>query len=341
MLKQFSAAIGVMALAMAGAAVAGPGKGQGGGGGGGHKGGGGQAMHAGGGGQAKHGGGGGQVKHGGGAMRKHVGGGQKLHRQTSDRQAARSNERRDKQARVTRDQADRGKASQRTSNVRQADRARLNGRVNSGVFAQAGTSRGLVNGCPPGLAAKNNGCLPPGQAKRLLGATLPAALGASLLPATYRSWYPDTDDYFYRAQDNYLLRVNRDNNLIDGLLPLSGVGYYPVGQAYPQEYDFYNVPSQYASYYPDRGDTAYRYGEGAIYQVNRSNGLIGGIAQLLAGDLAVGSQLPAGYDVYNVPLDYRDRYADGPDSLYRYNDGYIYQVDPKTRLIEAVIQALT
>ena len=30
-----------------------------------------------------------------------------------------------------------------------------------------------------------------------------------------------------------------------------------------------------------------------------------------------------------------------PDSLYRYNDGYIYQVDPKTQLISAVIQALT
>ena len=61
---------------------------------------------------------------------------------------------------------------------------------------------------------------------------------------------------------------------------------------------------------------------------------------LLAGDLAVGSQLPAGYDVYNVPVAYRDRYYDTPDAWYRYNDGYIYQVDPQTRLVQAVIEAL-
>jgi hypothetical protein len=61
---------------------------------------------------------------------------------------------------------------------------------------------------------------------------------------------------------------------------------------------------------------------------------------LLAGDLGVGQRLPSGYDAYNVPLTYRDRYADSADAWYRYNDGYIYQVDPKTRLISAVINAI-
>ena len=49
---------------------------------------------------------------------------------------------------------------------------------------------------------------------------------------------------------------------------------------------------------------------------------------------AVGQQMPSGYSVYNVPDAYRDRYYDTADSMYRYNDGYVYQVDPRTGLIE-------
>ena len=201
-------------------------------------------------------------------------------------------------------------------------------------------TRGLIDGCPPGLAAKGNGCMPPGQAKKLVGAAVPVALGAALLPSEYRSWYPDNDDYYYRTSGGYLYRIDRDDNLIDALLPLYDDGYYAVGQPYPADYNFYNVPVQYSDYYADNDDWLYRYGDGAIYQVDRSSGLIEGIVALLAGDLGVGSALPTGYDVYNVPLAYRERYYDTPDAWYRYNDGYIYQVDPKTRIIQAVIEAL-
>ena len=204
----------------------------------------------------------------------------------------------------------------------------------------AGNYRSYIDGCPPGLAAKNNGCLPPGQAKKLLGAAVPAALSSALLPNMYRSWYPDNDDYYYRTSGGYLYRIDRDDNLIDGLLPLYDDGYYDVGQPYPSDYNFYNVPAQYSDYYADNNDWMYRYGDGAIYRVNRSNNVIDSIVALLAGDLGVGSALPAGYDVYNVPMAYRDQYYDTPDSWYRYNDGYIYQVDPKTRIVQAVIEAL-
>jgi len=44
--------------------------------------------------------------------------------------------------------------------------------------------------------------------------------------------------------------------------------------------------------------------------------------------------------VYNVPYGYRDQYYDTPDALYRYSDGYVYQVDPETRLIAAAIELL-
>ena len=119
-----------------------------------------------------------------------------------------------------------------------------------------------------------------------------------------------------------------------------GGGYYALGDQWPDSYDFYNVPYQYRSYYADAGDYRYRYGDGAIYRVNSGSGVVDGIVALLAGDLGVGSRLPTGYDAYNVPFAYRDRYADTNDDWYRYNDGYIYQVDPQTRLISAVIDAI-
>jgi hypothetical protein len=50
--------------------------------------------------------------------------------------------------------------------------------------------------------------------------------------------------------------------------------------------------------------------------------------------------MPDGYGVYNVPYDYRSRYYDTPDAWYRYDDGYIYRIDPTTRLIQAAIQLL-
>ncbi len=209
-------------------------------------------------------------------------------------------------------------------------------------YADNDRARGFIDGCPPGLAAKTNGCLPPGQAKKLIGTRLSGNYQRSLLPASFRNWYPDNDEYYYREVDGYAYRVNRDRGLIDGLFPLfnNDGNFFSVGQRYPMDYDFYNVPAQYQNYYADNDDYAYRYGDGGIYQVNRSSGMIEGIAALLAGDFGVGQPMPMGYDAYNVPLFYRDRYADSADSMYRYNDGYIYQVDPKTRLIQAVISAL-
>ena len=196
-------------------------------------------------------------------------------------------------------------------------------------------------GCPPGLAKKNNGCLPPGQAKKYLGARLQDNYANSQLPYQYRSWYRDDGDHFYRSGDGYIYRVSRSNDLVDGIIPLFGQGdYYSVGEQWPGDYNFYNVPYQYRDTYADSRDYDYRYGDGAIYRVNNGSGLIDGIVALLAGDLGVGQQLPDGYDVYNVPFQYRDRYADNADNMYRYNDGYIYQVDPRTRLISAVIDAL-
>jgi hypothetical protein len=257
----------------------------------------------------------------------------------------------------------------------------------------------LIDGCPPGLAMKNNGCMPPGQLKKQsIGRLLPVDYRDGVLPLGLRDLYRDDDDHYYRYGDGYVYRVDRRTNLIASLLPLLGGGYavgqmfpssymnsyvpsyyspfyqdnsddyyryangyvyeidrsggyienvipmynsgYGVGQMLPVGYSYYNVPVQYRSYYTDTPDHYYRYAPGAIYQVDRSSNLITTVASLLTGGLAVGQRLPMGYSAYNVPYAYRDQYYDTPQHMYRYSNGYIYQVDPTTQLITAAINAL-
>jgi len=209
----------------------------------------------------------------------------------------------------------------------------------------------LIGGCPPGLARKFNGCLPPGQARYAygnvwgLGAVLPATYyGSRYIPDYYydydrpffSSLLLDTNDYYYRYGGGYVYRVNRYDNIVAGLIPLFGGGY-SIGRPYPYGYGVYNVPYRYRSYYYDDDDYYYRYGDGGIYQVDRSTGLIAAVVALLAGGLSVGQPLPLGYDAYNVPYAYRARYYDTPDVWYRYNDGYVYGVNPHTRIVQTVI----
>ena len=44
---------------------------------------------------------------------------------------------------------------------------------------------------------------------------------------------------------------------------------------------------------------------------------------------------------YNqIPYDLRDRYDFSPNYRYYYGDGYLYQVDPKTMLVQQVVNAI-
>lgn len=210
--------------------------------------------------------------------------------------------------------------------------------------------------CPPGLAKKNNGCLPPGQVRKRLALGQPFVRVQNVapdnfgysdwyglrdrdLPIRYRNLYSDSSDYYYRYDEGNIYRVASGSNLVAGLIPLLGGGF-STGQALPLGYDIYNVPLGYRDIYRDTDDSYYRYGDNAIYRVDPQTRTIQGIAALLTGDLAVGQPLPMGYDVYNVPLNYRDQYPDTNDAMYRYADGNIYQIDPTTRLIQAAIQLL-
>ena len=172
-----------------------------------------------------------------------------------------------------------------------------------------------------------------------LGQPFPTNLMNSFVPDYYQSFYPDSADDYYRFSNGYVYEIDRGSGMIENIIPMYANGY-GVGQMLPPSYGYYNVPTQYRDLYADSDDYYYRYAPGAIYQVDRGTNLITAIASLLAGDLAGGQQLPMAYSAYNVPLQYRDQYYDTADSWYRYNDGQIYQVDPTTRLITAVIQAL-
>ena len=143
----------------------------------------------------------------------------------------------------------------------------------------------------------------------------------------------------YRYADGYLLRYGNDRVL--GYVPLLG-GALSAGNIWPSAFDTAPLPDYYRGYYDLGSSDAYRYYDGTIYRVDPQNSAITSIAALLTGDrFNIGQQLPQGYSAYNVPYQYRDRYADTAEANYRYNDGNLYQVDPKTQLIAAVIQLLT
>jgi hypothetical protein len=294
-------------------------------------------QHGGGGGKVHRGGDGGGKGHGQQQMGSRGHGGGKAHGQV---QVARAKDHGNK----ARADVHHGNNQLVRGNDIRRDRVRVADLDNDGFhrWGEHGFARGFVDGCPPGLAKKDNGCLPPGQARKLVGTIFPAAYSSRLLDGPYRDWYRDDDRYLYRMGPEGIYRVNRANNLIDALIPsaFNDYGYYPVGMAYPSPYNFYNVPVQYSSYWPDNGAYDYRYGNGAIYQVNPGTSAIQSIVALLAGDLAVGRPLPIGYSAYNVPLSYRAQYYDTPNDWYRYNDGYVYRVDPTTQLVTAVIRAL-
>ena len=221
----------------------------------------------------------------------------------------------------------------------------------NGDFARHGPYRpvaGRTNGCPPGLARQNRYCMPPGQLRHAdyIGRRLPIASWSYNVPDRYRYRFVDNNRYFYRyGNDGLIYRFDRANSLVSSVIPLTSSGLF-LGEPMPLGYDVYNVPFAYRSYYRDTSDYLYRYDGNAIYRVNADTMMVNGIAALITagvgglGGLGVGDPLPVGYDVYNVPFGYRDTYYDTNDRMYRYADGAIYQVDPQTQLILAVISLL-
>ena len=75
--------------------------------------------------------------------------------------------------------------------------------------------------CPPGLAKKNNGCLPPGQAKRMwnMGEPLPRQVAYYPLPRELHAQLtPPPYGYQYVRVDNDILLMMTATRLIAGVL---------------------------------------------------------------------------------------------------------------------------
>ena len=175
-----------------------------------------------------------------------------------------------------------------------------------------------------------------------IGQTLPASYGVYNVPLAYRSTYYDTNDAWYRYGDGFIYQVDPYNRQVAARYPLYGNDFdYLIGEPWPVAYPGYNVPVGYQSLYYDTPEYQYRYANGGIYRVDPTTQMILALVALVSGQqFAVGQPLPAGYGMYNVPFAYRDRYYDTNDAWYRYNNGYVYQVDPRTRLIQTSISDL-
>lgn len=167
-----------------------------------------------------------------------------------------------------------------------------------------------------------------------VGQMLPANYGVYNVPLAYRSTYYDRDDAWYRYGDGYIYQVDPYSRRVEARYPTYG-GNYLIGEPWPAAYPGYNVPYAYRDLYYDTPQYQYRYANGGIYQVDPTTQLITALVQMISGQqFAVGQPMPAGYGTYNVPFAYRDRYYDTPNDWYRYADGYVYQVDPRSGLIE-------
>lgn len=211
---------------------------------------------------------------------------------------------------------------------RRVIRSMDDGRV---VVARRDWDRDLITGCPPGLAKRDNGCLPPGQARKI---------ARSSANYEYLWGRRDYDNANYRYEDGYLYRLNPQGSLL-GYLPVLG-GALATGNAWPGQYTYRPVADYQRSYFGLNDQYDYRYADGAVYGLDPKTQMISQVAALLTGQqFNVGQPMPSGYDVYNVPYQYRDQYADSAERAYRYNDGYVYQVDPTTQLVQTVIQLLT
>lgn len=81
--------------------------------------------------------------------------------------------------------------------------------------------------CPPGLAKKNNGCLPPGIAKKYaVGQVLPEGVVAGTLPAALlKELYPAARGQKYIQVDKDILLIDQaTRKVLDAITLFSAVG---------------------------------------------------------------------------------------------------------------------
>lgn len=101
----------------------------------------------------------------------------------------------------------------------------------------------------------------------------------------------------------------------------------------------YRVPAGLRDIYRDTDDYYYRYGNGYLYRVDRDRDVIRALLPLFGSGLLVGQRFPYSYSSpdYYVPAYYQPFYRDTRDDYYRYYNGYMYEIDRGSGLIEDII----
>ena len=114
-----------------------------------------------------------------------------------------------------------------------------------------------------------------------------------------------------------------------------------VGSVLPTYYSSNYMPRALRDIYYDTPDYYYRYGDGYAYRVNRSDNLVAALLPLIGAGYGVGQYFPNyNQPSYYVPSYYRSFYPDYGDDYYRYANGYVYEIDGRSGLVEDVIPLL-
>jgi hypothetical protein len=96
------------------------------------------------------------------------------------------------------------------------------------------------------------------------------------------------------------------------------------------------LPDRLRVVYVDTPEYYYRYGNGYVYRVNRQNDLISALLPLFGLGLTAGQPFPAAYSNYYLPTGLQAFYPSTSQDYYRYANGYVYEIDGRTGLIEDV-----
>lgn len=99
-----------------------------------------------------------------------------------------------------------------------------NGHGNPHAYGENGPVGYGVGGCPPGLAKKHNGCLPPGQAKKMFRVGQRFNLGYGTrygygqIPYSVRNRYDLNPRYRYYYDNGYLYQVDPRTLLVQQVI---------------------------------------------------------------------------------------------------------------------------
>jgi hypothetical protein len=155
----------------------------------------------------------------------------------------------------------------------------------------------------------------------------------------------DDDDRFDRRDVRRSLARWNDNDHCPPGLRWKNVECMPPGQykklgdnrLLPAAFRDRRLPLGLRALYRDDDDHYYRFGDGYVYRVDRQSNLIAALLPLLGGGLSTGQMFPSAFSNYYVPNQYRAFYPDNSDDYYRYANGYVYEVDRDSGLIESMI----